>query len=94
MTAKELSKGAPSLPSNSCVLDKFLDIGRKRNLDNCEILKYQSSYVCTSIQSLSMHQLVLKYKEKSCETLLEKIVLSNDTIAKIEIETRELSSQK
>jgi hypothetical protein len=89
MTAKEMSNGAPSLPSNSTVLDKFLDIGRKRKLDNCELLKYQPGYICSSTQSLSMHQLVLKYKEKSCETFLEKIVLSNETIAKIEEETRE-----
>ncbi|GBP13566.1 Exonuclease [Eumeta japonica] len=41
------------------------------------------------MQSLSMHQLVLKYKEKSCETFLQKIVLSNETIAEIEEETKE-----
>ncbi|KAF5293378.1 hypothetical protein FQA39_LY02863 [Lamprigera yunnana] len=64
MTAKELSNGAPSLLSNSSVLDKLLDMGRKRKLYNCELLKYQSAYICDTIQSLSMHQLVLKYKEK------------------------------
>ncbi|KAK5650116.1 hypothetical protein RI129_001145 [Pyrocoelia pectoralis] len=89
MTAKELSNGAPSLLSNSSVLDKFLDMGRKRKLDNCELLKYQSAYICDTIQSLSMHQLVLKYKEKSCKIFLEKLVLSNETITQIEVETRE-----
>ncbi|KAF5270876.1 hypothetical protein FQA39_LY08321 [Lamprigera yunnana] len=89
MTAKELSNGAPSLLSNSSVLNKFLDMGRKRNLDNCELLKYQSAYNCDTIQSLSMHQLVLKYKEKCCKIFLEKLVLSNETITQIEVETRE-----
>ncbi|KAF5280212.1 hypothetical protein FQA39_LY05346 [Lamprigera yunnana] len=84
MTAKELSNGAPS-----SVLDKFLDMGRKRELDNCELLKYQSAYICNTIQSLSMHQLVLKYKEKCCKIFLEKLVLSNETITQIEVETRE-----
>ncbi|GBP80782.1 hypothetical protein EVAR_54227_1 [Eumeta japonica] len=87
MTTKDLSNGAPSLPLNSGVLDKFLDIGRKKKLNNCELLKYQSSYICNSMQSLSMHQ--LKYKEESCETFLQKIVLSNETIAEIEEETKE-----
>ncbi|GBP13567.1 hypothetical protein EVAR_6912_1 [Eumeta japonica] len=41
MTTKDLSNGAPSLPLNSGVLDKFLDIGRKKKLNNCELLKYQ-----------------------------------------------------
>ncbi|KAF5272420.1 hypothetical protein FQA39_LY07888 [Lamprigera yunnana] len=89
MTAKELSNGAPSLLSNSSVLDKFLDMGRKRKLDNCELLKYQSAYICDTIQSLSMHQLVLKYKEKCCKIFLEKLVLSTETITQIEVETRE-----
>ncbi|XP_046961765.1 uncharacterized protein LOC124543737 [Vanessa cardui] len=89
MTAKDLSNGAPSLLSNSKVLDKFLDIGRKRNIDNCELLKYQPSYIYNNIKSLSMHQLMLKYKEQSYETFLKKIVLSNQTIAQIEEETRE-----
>ncbi|GBP42998.1 Exonuclease [Eumeta japonica] len=37
----------------------------------------------------SKGDLVLKYKEKSCETFLQKIVLSNETIAEIEEETKE-----
>ncbi|KAF5286925.1 hypothetical protein FQA39_LY00458 [Lamprigera yunnana] len=74
MTAKELSNGPPSLLSNSSVFDKFLDMGRKRKLDNCELLKYQSAYIYDTIQSLSMHELVLKYKEKCCKIFLEKLI--------------------
>lgn len=94
MTAKDLSNGAPGLPSNSGVFDKFLDSARKRELDNCELIKYHPDYVSDSSLSLSMHQLVLKYKEISCETFLQKIVVSNETIIEIEEETRDQHQNK
>nr|CAH7727708.1 unnamed protein product [Callosobruchus chinensis] len=44
ISAKDLSKGSPVLPSNYTVLGKFLKEGKKRNLSNCELLKYQHDY--------------------------------------------------
>nr|CAH7725263.1 unnamed protein product [Callosobruchus chinensis] len=44
ISAKDLSKGSPVLPSNYTVLEKFLKEGKKRNLSNCKLLKYQHDY--------------------------------------------------
>ncbi|KAL3279860.1 hypothetical protein HHI36_017366 [Cryptolaemus montrouzieri] len=37
ISAKDLSKGSPMLPSNYTVLEKFLEEEKKRNLSNCEL---------------------------------------------------------
>lgn len=87
ITAKELSTGRPMLPSNNGVLEKFLSESRKRKLTNCELIKYQFNYDVS--YSLSMHQLVLKYKEKTCEAFLEKLSLTEADIIRIEEETRD-----
>jgi hypothetical protein len=71
------SKGSPILPPNSAVLEKFIDEGKKRKLDNCELLKYQQDYKCNELLSVSMHQLVLTYKEECCDLFLSKMYLTN-----------------
>lgn len=38
---------------------------------------------------LSMHRLVLKYKERSCDTFLGKVILTDVDINNIEKETRD-----
>lgn len=91
ISAKDLSNGSPILPSNSTVLKKFLEEGKKRKLDNCELLKYQQDFCCNILLSASMHQLVFRYKEESCDLFLSKIHLSLDIIKKIETETRDQS---
>ncbi|XP_063893363.1 uncharacterized protein LOC126054673 [Helicoverpa armigera] len=88
ITAKELSNGRPSVPSDEDVFKKFLEEGRKRKLSNCELLKYQSDYVFDQKESLSMHKLVLKYKEASCDKFLEKVTLTDADIDSIEKETK------
>lgn len=91
MTAKDLSNGRPSLSSDNGVLEKFLVEGKKRKLNNCELLKYQPGYNRDDTECVSMHQLVLKFKDKSCDTFLEKLILiiTDAVIIKIEEETRE-----
>ncbi|KAL4710789.1 hypothetical protein ACJJTC_009338 [Scirpophaga incertulas] len=68
LTAKDLSNAKPSLPSNSVVLEKFIEEGRKRQLHNCELIKFQEDYVPDIVITFSMHKLVFKYKETSCDT--------------------------
>ncbi|GBP64456.1 hypothetical protein EVAR_46220_1 [Eumeta japonica] len=47
LTASEMSNAKPSLPSNTEVFEKFLEEGKKRRLNNCEVIKYQNDYVLT-----------------------------------------------
>lgn len=89
ITAKELSKGSPSLPSNTEVFEEFLVEGKRRRLNKCELMKYQNGYVLDRLQSFSMDNLVLKYNERSCDTFLGKVILSDDNINNVEQETRE-----
>ncbi|KAL0829803.1 hypothetical protein ABMA28_003286 [Loxostege sticticalis] len=89
ISAKDLSKGSPMLPSNYTVLEKFLEEGKKRNLGNCELLKYQHDYNGDELFSVSMHQLVFKYKTECCDLFLSKFNLTVDLINKIEAETRD-----
>lgn len=89
ITAKTLSKGEPSLPSYESVFHKFLEIGKKRNLDNCEMMKYQPGYSRNNTENISMHQLVLKYNEKSCDAFLRKVILTDAIVSRIEKETRQ-----
>lgn len=77
-TAKELSKGRLSLPSNTEVLEKFLEGGKKRRLNNCEIFKYQIDYVSDQLESISMYKL-----------LFGKIILTDIDINNIEKEARD-----
>ncbi|KAL0861405.1 hypothetical protein ABMA27_008949 [Loxostege sticticalis] len=91
LTAKDLSNAKPSLPSNSVVLDKFIEEGRKRQLHNCELIKFQEDYVPDIVITFSMHKLVFKYKEKSCDTFLEKLVLTDADVKLIEEKTRQQS---
>ncbi|CAG4963207.1 unnamed protein product [Colias eurytheme] len=88
LSAKDLSKGSPMMSLNATVLEKFLEEGKKRKQDNCEILKYQENFTCNEILSVSMHQLVFTYKEECCDLFLSKVNLSIDLINKIEAETR------
>lgn len=76
------------MPSNSGVFTKFIE-GKKHKLSDCEVLKYQADYFPDTLERLSMHKLVQKYKEKSCDTFFEKFVLTNDDIIKVEEATRE-----
>ncbi|KAH9642170.1 hypothetical protein HF086_002326 [Spodoptera exigua] len=92
MTAKDLSNALPSLPSNSVVLEKFIEEGRKRQLHNCELIKFQEDYVPDKVTTFSIHKLVFKYKEKFCECFLEKLVLTDADIKLNEEKTR-LQSQ-
>jgi len=94
ITAKELSKGSPSLPSKTEVFEKFLEEGKRRRLMDCELIKYQNEYVFDGLQSLSMDNLVLKYNERSCDTFLERVILSDADINNVEKETREQHKSK
>nr|CAH7727709.1 unnamed protein product [Callosobruchus chinensis] len=94
ISAKDLSKGSPVLPSNYTVLGKFLKEGKKRNLSNCELLKYQHDYNSDELFSVSMHQLVYKYKIECCDLFLSKVNLTVDLINKIEAETRDQFKNK
>ncbi|KAF5282428.1 hypothetical protein FQA39_LY17543 [Lamprigera yunnana] len=88
ITAKDLSNGSCILPSNPSVLETFLEEGKKRKLSNCELLRYQRGYICNDFLSASMRQLVLKYREKSCDIFLDKINnLTDEIINQIENET-------
>ncbi|CAG9788303.1 unnamed protein product [Diatraea saccharalis] len=89
ITAKDLSKGKPSLSSNTGVFEKFLAEGKKRKLTNCEIIKYQKDYVFAGPEGFSMDKLVQKYKETSCDTFLSRVVLTDSDISNIEKETRD-----
>lgn len=89
ITAKELSKGSPSFPSNTEVFEKFLEEGKRRRLTKCELIKYQNDYVLDRLQSLSMDNLMLKYNEQSCDTFLERVKLSDADINNVEEKTRE-----
>lgn len=89
ISAKELCKGSPILPSNSTVLEKFIKEGKKRKVNNCELLKYQQDYNCDKLLSVSMHQLVFMYKEECCDLFLSKVNLTLELISKIETETRD-----
>ncbi|KAL3281221.1 hypothetical protein HHI36_004435 [Cryptolaemus montrouzieri] len=88
ISAKDLSKGSPMLPSNYTVLEKFLEEGKTKNLSNCELLKYQYDYNGDELFSVSMHQLVFKYKTESCDLFLCEVNLTVDLINKIKAETR------
>ncbi|XP_060808563.1 uncharacterized protein LOC132903725 [Amyelois transitella] len=94
VSSKDLSKGSPLLPSNSIVLAKFLEEGKKRKVNNCELLKHQLDYFPSTLSFVSMHQLVLKYKEECCELFLRKVNLTIDIINKIENETRDQFKNK
>lgn len=89
ITAQDLSNGSCSLPSNNIVLHKFLQEGTKRKLQDCELLKYQPNYICDDAVNMSMHHLVLKHNEKSCDSFLKKVILSEYLIKSIEELTRE-----
>lgn len=91
ITAKDLVKGSHMLHSNSRVLERFLEEGKKRKLDNCELLRYQHNYKCDELQSVSMHQLVLRYKETCCDLFLSHVNLTVDIINNIEKQTRDQS---
>lgn len=86
---KELNNASPSLPSIATVLEKFLEEGKKRKLKNCELLKYHPGYTHDNILSVSMHQLMLKHKEKCCDTFLKKDVLIAVIQNRIEEDARE-----
>ncbi|GBP06718.1 hypothetical protein EVAR_92661_1 [Eumeta japonica] len=68
ITTKQLSKSSPLLPANNIVLTKFIEEGRKRKVHDCELLRYQPNYSPSETEALSMHQLMLKYKEKCVDT--------------------------
>lgn len=87
ITAKELSKGSPLLPANDSVFIKFIEEGQKRKVRKCELLKYQPSYFPSETETLSMHLLVLKFKEKCVDTFLSKITITTALIEKVKEET-------
>ncbi|CAD0207029.1 unnamed protein product [Chrysodeixis includens] len=91
ISAKEMSKGSSLLPANQSVLSKFLEEGRNRKVQNCELLKYQPNYSPSATEALSMHQLVLKLKEQCVNTFLSKICITSDLIEKVKEETRDQS---
>lgn len=92
MTAKDLSKGSPLLRPNSSVVLKFLEEGKKRKIQDCELLKYQPIHSVSETQAVSMHQLVWKFKEKCVDEFLKKVQISASLITKVEEETREQSN--
>ncbi|XP_026736708.1 uncharacterized protein LOC113500198 [Trichoplusia ni] len=94
MTAKDLSKGNPLLQPNSSVVQKFLEEGKRRKIQDCELLKYQPTHSVCEIEAVSMHQLVCKFKEKCVEEFLKKVEISASVIKKVEEETREQSKSR
>ncbi|XP_047995676.1 uncharacterized protein LOC125233652 [Leguminivora glycinivorella] len=89
ITAKDLSNGKPSLPTNTVVFEKFIEEGRKRPLHNCELIKFQEDYVPNTVNTFSMHKLVFKYKERSCDTFLEKLLFNDIDVKLVEEKTRQ-----
>lgn len=67
-------------------LRSFCQRAEKDN--DCELLKYQSDYISDNSARLSLQQLVMKYKEKSCDAFLKKLDLTEADIIQIEEETR------
>ncbi|XP_050671060.1 uncharacterized protein LOC126969572 isoform X1 [Leptidea sinapis] len=94
ITATELSKGSPSLPSDTEVFEKFVEEGKRRRLTDCELMKYQKDYVFDRLLSLSMDNLVLKYKENCCNKFLDSVIFSDADINNVEEETREQHKSK
>ncbi|XP_047024927.1 uncharacterized protein LOC124633669 [Helicoverpa zea] len=88
ITAKEMSKGCPSLSSNSSVLAKYLHEASKRKIEDCELLKYQPNSNLSDTALVSMHQLVFKFKEKCSEIFIQNVNIPDITIRKVEKETR------
>ena len=88
ITSKDLAKGSSIMPSNATVLNIFLEESQKKNLQGCELLKFQSGYICDKLLSVSMHQLVLQFREKCCNTFLQKFRLINNILIEIEKKTR------
>ncbi|XP_047032568.1 uncharacterized protein LOC124639316 [Helicoverpa zea] len=77
------------MPSDTSVFDEFIKMAQKNNVTDCPLLRYHSSYKCSDMESLSMHQLAIKYKDKCSETFLEAIKqdITKDLINKIQKET-------
>ncbi|GBP98492.1 hypothetical protein EVAR_66490_1 [Eumeta japonica] len=91
ITTKQLSKSSPLLPANNIVLTKFIEEGRKRKVHDCELLRYQPNYSPSETEALSMHQLMLKYKEKCVDTFLSNVIITTALIEKVKEETIEQS---
>ncbi|XP_013194034.2 uncharacterized protein LOC106137691 [Amyelois transitella] len=91
ITVKNLanSNGSSIIPSNSTVLQIFLEESQKKNLERCELLKFQAGYTCDELLSVSMHHLVLQFKEKCCNTFLQQININNNILIEIEKKTRD-----
>ena len=66
-----------------------MEKGKKKRLNNCEVIKYQNDYVSDQLQSPSMYKLMLKYKESSCDSFLGQIIITDADINNIEKETRD-----
>ncbi|GBP20348.1 hypothetical protein EVAR_10613_1 [Eumeta japonica] len=84
-------KEQPLLPANNIVLTKFIEEGRKRKVHDCELLRYQPNYSPSETEALSMHQLMLKYKEKCVDTFLSNVIITTALIEKVKEETIEQS---
>lgn len=91
MTAKDLSKGNPILPAKPSVLLKFMAEGRKRKVDNCELLNYQPSAYQSETLAVSMHQLTYKFKEEQVDAFLKNVKITEYIIKLVEEQTREQS---
>ncbi|XP_049880299.1 uncharacterized protein LOC126376795 [Pectinophora gossypiella] len=91
ITTKQLSKSSPLLPANNIVLTKFIEEGRRRKVHDCELLRYQPNYSPSETEALSMHQLMLKYKEKCVDTFLSNVIITTALIEKVKEETLEQS---
>ncbi|XP_046972719.1 uncharacterized protein LOC124539378 [Vanessa cardui] len=88
ITAKEMSKRSPSLPSNPSILTKYLAEAKKRKIEDCELLNYQHDTNLSDIATTSMHQLVVKFKEKCCDIFIGNVNITDATITKVETQTR------
>lgn len=63
-------------------MQKFLEEGKRRKIQDCELLKYQPTHSVCEIEAVSMHQLVCKFKEKCVEEFLKKVEISASVIKK------------
>ncbi|GBP66541.1 hypothetical protein EVAR_51066_1 [Eumeta japonica] len=71
LTAREMSNAKPSLPSNTEVFEKFLEEGKKRRLNSCDVIKYQNDYVFDQTESC-VRPLSLFYSDASADRVEER----------------------
>lgn len=57
---------------DTSVLEEFLKECKKRKIETCQFLKHTADYIDKRL-ALSLHNLLVKYKNSNCESFLTKI---------------------